>query len=578
MKYNIVVAHSYPNYGIGKDNKLCWSLPNDMNIFKKLTMSTCPSDITDAENHYKYENKELQMINDDKSIHYVNVCIMGRKTWDSIPEKFKPLKDRLNIVITNSNVNSTNTNLIYCTWKELKYKIQDFNSKQIKFNNKIVQTYRNFIIGGETIYKLALDELNIESIYITEVYTPKGEVFDTYFTDISNDKRFTLISCSKFQKTNNLHHRFMKYINAKERREEIDFFEKSDNDIINKEELIYLENMQDILESGIERSDRTNVGTISKFGLQMKYDLRDTFPLSTTKKMFFRAIVEELLLYLRGQTDNNILTDKNIHIWDGNTSRDFLDKRGLNDLPEGDMGSTYGFNFRHFGGEYINCKTDHKELYSTNQTLEPAEVERRLGYDQLVDAIKLIREDPTSRRIIINLWNPMTNKRAALPSCLCMYQFYVDTEHNELSLQIYIRSSDYFLANNWNTCTGALLVHMICGLDGINLVPGELTVVVGDAHLYKTHIEQVRENLSRKPYPFPKLSLEPNNPTSEQIESEWKSNKKTNHKIERNYVDDDFNRGKIMNGKRTNLTDYRFEDFKLIGYKAHPRISAEMAV
>lgn len=572
MKFNIVVAHSYPKFGIGYNNNLCWKLPSDMNVFKKLTTAINHNDILYAERHYtnkKQFNIDETKKSEDNMIYYVNVCVMGRKTWDSIPEKFKPLNNRLNIVITNSNINSTNPNLIYCTWKELIYKINDFNTKQIKFNNKIIQTYKNFIIGGETIYKLALNELDIDNIYITEVYTTKTQSFDTYFPNINELDKFKLVSCSKFQEYDKLNYRFMKYTNMN--------MLLQDNYSVNKEEKIYLKNMLDILESGIERSDRTGVGTISKFGLQMKYDLTDTFPLSTTKKMFFRAIFEELMLYLRGQTDNTILTDKNIHIWDGNTSREFLDKRGLKDFPVGDMGSTYGFNFRHYGGQYINCKTDHTEYYTNNKKLSTQEVEKCLGYDQLVDAIKLIREDPTSRRIIINLWNPMTNLKAALPSCLCMYQFYVDTEHNELSLQIYIRSSDYFLANNWNTCTGALLVHMICGLDGIDLTPGELTVVVGDAHLYKTHVEQVRENILREPFPFPKLILEPKE-LDNQLSSnnEWKTTKQTHKK--RNYVDNEFNRGKIVNGKRTNLTDYQFEDLKLIGYKSHPRIAADMAV
>ena len=190
--------------------------------------------------------------------------------------------------------------------------------------------------------------------------------------------------------------------------------------------------------------------------------------------MFLRAVFEELMLYLRGQTDNQILNDKKINIWNGNTSREFLDKRGLNKYPKGDMGETYGFNFRHFGGEYVNCKTN----YSSKN-----------GYDQLKYVIETIKKDPTSRRIIINLWNPKTLHKAALPSCLCMYQFYVDTVHNLLHLQIYIRSSDYFLANNWNTCTGAFFVHLICSLNGINLTPGTLTVVCGDAHIYKTHVK-----------------------------------------------------------------------------------------
>lgn len=573
MQFNLIVAYSYHKYGIGCDNKLCWHIPNDLSVFKQLTTSTNHKEILSAESNYYKDNQynptQTNSSEDDK-IYYINTCIMGRKTWDSIPEKFKPLKDRLNIVVTNSNINSTKDNLIFCSWKEVEYKIRDFNSKQYKLNNKIIQTYHNFIIGGQTIYELALQDYikNIQNIYVTEVYKDDKsdkdgkQSYDRFFPDLNKNEQFGLVSCSKFYNHNNIHYRFMIYRNIIEK--QIDKVDLSR--LINPEESNYLKTMNTILETGVERCDRTGVGTISKFGEQLKFDLRDTFPLSTTKRMFFRAIFEELMLYLRGQTDNTILTDKNIHIWDGNTSREFLDKRGLKDLPEGDMGSTYGFNFRHFGGKYVDCKTSS---------------ESALGYDQLTEAIRLIREDPTSRRIIINLWNPITNQRAALPSCLCMYQFYVDTEHNELSLQIYIRSSDYFLANNWNTCTGALLVHMICGLDGINLTPGELTVVIGDAHIYKTHVSQVRENIGRSTYPFPKLLIEPKHNVSVQPSNEWtivKGSSGDKQVVRRNYVDDEFNKGKIVNGKRTNLTDYQFEDLKLIGYRAHPRIPAEMAV
>ena len=189
--------------------------------------------------------------------------------------------------------------------------------------------------------------------------------------------------------------------------------------------------------------------------------------------------------------------------------RDFLDKRGLKNYQEGDMGETYGFNFRHFGGQYKGCQ----EKYTSND-----------GFDQLKYVIDLIKHNPTSRRIIINLWNPKTLNNAALPSCLCMYQFYVDTIHKTLNLQIYIRSSDYF-ANNWNTCTGALFVHMICSLIGVDLSPGILTVVCGDAHIYKTHVTQVRENLSRQSYPFPKL---------------------------------------IVQTRKNNICDFKWDDFKLL--------------
>ena len=187
------------------------------------------------------------------------------------------------------------------------------------------------------------------------------------------------------------------------------------------------------------------------------------------------------------------------------------------------MGETYGFNFRHYGAEYKTCKEDY-----TGE-----------GYDQLENAIHLIKTDPTSRRIIIDIWNCSTIDKASLPPCLCKYQFYVNTVEHTLDLMIYIRSSDFFLANNWNTCTGAFLVHMICNLKDIHLTPGMLTVITGDTHIYKSHIEQVKENLRRVPRPFPKL---------------------------------------IVKEKKETLMDFEYTDMNIIGYNPMPNILAQMAV
>ena len=293
----------------------------------------------------------------------------------------------------------------------------------------------------------------------------------------------------------------------------------------NPEETSYLELMRTILERGSKNNDRTCVGTLSIFGSMLKYNLRNSFPLSTTKKMFFRGIFEELLFFLRGQTDNKILQQKNIFIWDGNTSRDFLNKRGLTSYEEGDMGQTYGFNFRHFGGDYKGCKISYG---------------KDVGYDQLENVINLIRTDPYSRRIIIDLWDSSTLDKTALPSCLCKYQFNVNVDKKELNLAIYLRSSDYFLANSWNTCCGALFVHLLCHLEGIDLTPGDLTVFIGDAHIYLTHIEQVKICLERKPFPYPQLL--------------------------------------IKGEKKKNITDFNFSDVELIAYRYHPSIKAEMSV
>jgi dihydrofolate reductase / thymidylate synthase len=482
---NVIVAYCKKNNGIGCDNKIPWFLKNDLKNFQQITSKT-----------FKPYTK--------------NMIVMGRKTWDSIPAKNKPLKNRINVVLTrNKDV-------------RLKHEIESNKDTIVKYDfNEILEVVKLnkdfnisniFIIGGESIYKMALESEHISKIYVTEIY--EEYECDTFFPKIDKEK-YKLSYISNFYSENNIYYRYLEYSNK--------------NNVslvpwVNTEEQKYLDTLKDIINNGIETEDRTGVGTYSIFGEKFTYNLEDTFPALTTKKIFLRGVFEELMLYLSGKTDNAILNEKNINIWDGNTSRDFLDNRGLNHYPEGDMGETYGFNFRHYGTFYGSCKEDY----------------RGYGFDQLEYVLYLIKNEPNSRRIIINLWNPATMNKAALPACLCFYQFYVDTKHKKLNLQIYIRSSDYFLANNWNTLTGAFLVNMICNLKDINLSPGKLTVITGDTHIYKNHVEQVNENLLRTPTPFPKL---------------------------------------IFNsGPKDSIYDYKYEDVRLIDYCPYKNIKAPMAV
>ena len=367
----------------------------------------------------------------------------------------------------------------------------------------------------------------VDELYITKIY----ENFDCNINFLEKDKyktlikKYDLINCSEFNKEycnlncKDLYFRYYRYkktyINNKIYK--------------NLYEYQYLNILSKILKTSNKKNDRTGTGTLSVFGEFLEYDLRNTFPLLTTKRMFFRGIFEELMLYLRGQTNNKILNEKGINIWDGNTSRNFLDKCGLTHYKEGDMGETYGFNFRHFGGDYMGCHYD----YNLN------EKNIDLGFDQIDNVLNLIKNNPESRRIIISLWNPKTNNKAALPSCLCWYQFHVNLEKKELNLLINIRSSDFFLANNWNISTGALLCHIICNLNDIDLTPGDLKVVSGDTHIYLNHIKQCEENLLREPRPYPKL---------------------------------------LINKKFDNIEDIEYENLNLIGYDPYPNIKAEMAV
>ena len=588
-KLNLVVAYTFGKQGIGKNGTIPWHIPEDILHFKQVTISKYTNDYNDS----------------DYTDYTYSVVIMGRKTWESLPKKHKPLNNRYNIVLSNDIGYITAMNndkafnigdygLKFTTWDKffLEGGYLDIEKNIIgeyDFNryDKITKKISYFLIGGEQLYKKAIDSNLYLTIHATEIYTTNDNVlstmiFDTFFPKI--DDNIQIISnVSPFYKSksnlennieNNLekssiYYRFITY----DRPINIDYGKTIIKSFYTQEKE-YLSLMKNILENGSSNDDRTGVGTLSIFGAMLKYDLRDTFPLCTTKKMFFRAIFEELMFYLSGKTDNKILQAKGIHVWDGNTSREFLDKRGLQHYEEGDMGQTYGFNYRHFGGEYKGCGVNYYGSFLESSFLEKSrakndeeskngeesknseednlsniemkkeEIQPSVGYDQVANVIHLIKTEPSSRRIIIDLWDCSTVHKAALPSCLCKYQFNVNTTKKELNLAIYLRSSDYFLANNWNSCCGALFVHLLCNIDGIDLTPGELTVFIADAHLYKTHIEKVKLNLERKPFPFPKLIV----------------------------------KGDSEGKKKKDIMDFKFEDIELLGYKAHPNIKAEMAI
>lgn len=505
--FDIIVAHSWPEMGIGAGGQLPWSIKADLLHFRRIT-SNAPA------------NK-------------INAVIMGRRTFESIPSTYRPLAGRLNIVITSNPHKSEHELTEFILLEDLQQTLSKY------------QIHRKFIIGGGQLYDWAFQNAQLGYVYATEVYQNDKRdpsKYDTFFPDYlagtisaawMHNKRDLMapVEVSPIKISNSgssvgddtygIAYRFVTYFNSNLAPQ---LHPEPPKKNWQSPETQYLQLMNQILTDGIDRPDRTGTGTIALFGTRQVYNLHEAFPLCTTKRMFFRAIFEELALYLSGRTDNGILQAKDIHIWDGNTSREFLDKRGLHEYPAGDMGETYGFNFRHYGAGYAGCDKDYTGL----------------GYDQIANLVHLLRTDPTSRRMIINLWNPATQHRAALPACLMMYQFFVDTIAKTLSVQIYLRSSDYFLANNWNACTGALLVHLLCRLEGIDLTPGKLIVVTGDTHIYKTHLEQVNTNLVRQPY-LPCQVF-------------------------------------VKGPRRQSLTDFTFEDIRLVGYKAHPNIPAPMAV
>jgi thymidylate synthase len=229
----------------------------------------------------------------------------------------------------------------------------------------------------------------------------------------------------------------------------------------------YLDLMQDILDNGAHKSDRTGTGTLSVFGRQMRFDLADGFPLVTTKKLHLRSIIYELLWFLNGDTNIKYLNDNGVSIWD-----EWADEHG-------ELGPVYGHQWRSW----------------------PAPDGRQI--DQISQVLQQIRQKPDSRRHIVTAWNPAEVDKMALPPCHALFQFYV--ADGKLSCQLYQRSADFFLGVPFNIASYALMLHMFA--QQCDLQPGEFVWTGGDVHLYTNHIEQARLQLSREPYALPKLEI-----------------------------------------------------------------------
>jgi thymidylate synthase len=254
-------------------------------------------------------------------------------------------------------------------------------------------------------------------------------------------------------------------------------------------ELIYLNALKDILENGEERTTRNSV-TLSKFGISLEFDISKSFPLLTSKKIYWKGVLNELLWFLNGNTNANILRNSGVHIWDANSSRDFLNSRKLEHYDEGDCGPIYGFQWRHYNAQYNGCNSNYAGK----------------GIDQLNQCIELIKTDPTSRRIFMSAWNPEQLDEMCLPPCHVSYQFYV-SNNRELSCITYQRSGDMFLGVPFNIASTACLVYIIAHLT--NCTPGKIILNIGDAHVYTSHIDSVKKQLNNmyKLYDFPILTI-----------------------------------------------------------------------
>ncbi|KAG2397917.1 Bifunctional dihydrofolate reductase-thymidylate synthase [Vigna angularis] len=454
--------------GISKDGKLPWTLPTDLKFFDEIT--TITSD----------PGKK-------------NAVVMGRKTWESIPPEDRPLPGRLNVVLTRSGSFdiATAENVIICGSVSSAMEL-------LAASPYCLSIEKVFLTGGGEIFREALNVPGCEAAHITEIeasiecdtFMPRVDAFQFQ----SWYSSFPLVE-------DNLRYSFNTYVRvrsspAESLRQNADpvfdngsdslKFEVNEFSFLPKfiyerhEEFKYLSLVREIISEGTIKDDRTGTGTLSKFGCQMRFNLRRNFPLLTTKKVFWRGVVEELLWFISGSTSAK---------------------------------------WRHFGAKYTDMHAD----YSGQ------------GFDQLLDVIDKIKHNPDDRRIILSAWNPSDLKLMTLPPCHMFAQFYV--AKGELSCQMYQRSADMGLGVPFNIASYALLTCMIAHV--CDLVPGDFSHVIGDAHVYRNHVRPLQEQLQNQPKPFPILKINPN---------------------------------------KKDIDSFVATDFKLIGYDPHKKIEMKMAV
>jgi thymidylate synthase len=303
------------------------------------------------------------------------------------------------------------------------------------------------------------------------------------------------------------------------------------NDVGVCPEQVYLDLLKDVQVNGKCRRDRTKTGTLSVFGRQTTMDISKSIPLVTTKRVPWKACIEELLWFLRGDTDSKILEDKGVNIWKGNTSREFIDSTGLN-YREGILGTGYGWNWRFYGAKY------------SQEFADTSTIDTRLigGVDQIQNIIHLLKTDPFSRRIVLTAWNPTDIDRCVLPPCHYTCTFYVEEDTNgqkHLSCHYIMRSNDLFLGAPWNIFSYAVLTYLLALK--CDMKPKSLVYSCSDVHIYNNHLPQVTEQLLREPRASPKLLIRPA-------------------------------------VKKMRFSDIHVDDFDVVGYFPDKAIHADMAI
>lgn len=463
--FSVIYAIEKHSKGFCKNLSLPWKISSDLKHFKSITSKV-----------YKKDTK--------------NILIMGKNTYLSKPSLSD--SNRTEIVLTKSGDN-----------KEKYFTSLENYFEYLKSHNH----GKIFVIGGKNLIESCYKNPYCEEIIVSYIEFTKSDFnpfheFDTFL----DDKDLELYHNTFTQKTID----FCQY-NQCNVNVEFKVYNK-----YKTSERNYLNLIRHVVDEGEYRKDRTGTGTVSIFGPQFEIDISRSFPLLTSKKVTFKNILTEVLWFLSGSTNTTFLKQNNVNIWDGNTTREFLDKRCLVDYEVGDIGPLYGYQWRNFGGDFKDKNSK--------------------GVDQIQRMLDILRTDPNSRRIFMSAWNPVDLDKMVLEPCHVSFQLYV-SESKYLHGKLYMRSNDLFLGAPWNIAGYSLLIYMFAHLTGYQ--PGKLVYTIGDAHIYSNHINQVNEQLSRPLRPFPKLK----------ITKECKT-----------------------------FEDFDMNSFEIIEYDPHPFIKADMAV
>lgn len=474
--------------------------------------------------------------------------IMGRRTFESLPER-KPLRNRLNVVVSGTlpNYDSiTREGFIFAPTLERALSYVDKRQH-------LLSKRRTYIIGGQRLYEEAISSPRCEAVELTNVSTDRvpNVKCDTFFPRLP--EHFELTDTEELEPG----------VVVETWENPMDPFSP---------ELAYLAILRDILHHGERLHDRTGVGTLQEFGVTLRFPLDDPegrIPVLTSKRVAWKSVAAEVLQFARGDINANHLSAQGVPIWNGNTSREFLDSIGGYDIETGSMWKAYGFQWRQCGLPYLGIDADYKAyrqlctttppgsrkrldaLYAMQESGQHARLDpetfKRVAEcevtDQLRNVIELLRNNPTSRRIVLNAWHVPDLGRMCLPPCHMVYVFNVS--RGRLNCQMLQRSWDLFLGAPFNIAGTALLVRLICHtIDGLE--PGEIKIDGVNAHIYCNHTEQVAKQLNRAEdkgiYRFPTLKI---NKTLSSLD-DWEQ-----------------------------LTA---DDLELVNYRHHPGIKAPMAV